>query len=213
MRRAPATLFLIALLGFAIAPQRAFGQSEGHFAIGGNFRVLSAPDGEAEGGVDPGLLWRFGHDSGGWGINYGLNWFDTDLQRTVGGSETPFGELRVRPFMGGYGYSRVFGATSVTIDAIGGYAINSFKLDPKANDAFRDRLGARTVDASVSNTFVIKPEVSVWVDLSKKVGLRINGGYLVARPKVKVTSSLGTDERRYRADMIVFQVGAVYSIF
>jgi hypothetical protein len=213
VRPTRAVVVLSALLGLAMVPTRVSAQSTGRFAVGGNFRILTAPDGEAEGSISPGLLWRFGHDEGGWGLNFGLNWYNTDLQRPVGGSETPFGQLRVRPFMAGYGYKVLFRNTSVTFDAIGGYAFTSFKLNPKADDAFRARLGAKTIDVSSSNTLVVKPEITVWIDLSERVGLQINGGYMFARPKVRVTSSLGEDERRYRADMVVLQVGAVYSIF
>lgn len=209
----PSVRSLLVVLLLGLVPATAAAQTEGVFAIGGNFRVLRSQDADASGSASPGLLWRFGHDASGWGLNYGLNWYNTDLATAIGGKATPFGELRVRPFMVGYGYKRAFNTLSITFDAIGGYAITSFKLDPRAVDALFLRLGARTIEASVANTVVVKPEITVWKDLGPKVGLQINGGYLIARPKVTITSSLGTDERRYRADMLVLQIGAVYSIF
>jgi hypothetical protein len=82
-----------------------------------------------------------------------------------------------------------------------------------ANDAYRDRLGARTITADASNTLVLKPEVSVWRDLSEKIGVRASVGYLIARPHIAVRSTLGEDKRRVNADMLMFKVGMVYSIF
>jgi hypothetical protein len=101
----------------------------------------------------------------------------------------------------------------VTADVLGGYSLNNFTLAPSASDAYRDRLGALGVSVDARNALVAKPEVGVWIDVSKKVGININGGYVVARPSITVRSTLGEDTRRIRADMFVLHVGAVYSIF
>ena len=39
------------------------------------------------------------HSKNGWGWRYGLSWFSTDIDRSIGGSNTELGQLRVRPFM------------------------------------------------------------------------------------------------------------------
>lgn len=96
---------------------------------------------------------------------------------------------------------------------MGGYAINSFELLPTFDDRYRASLNASTISADASNTLVLKPDVSAWVDLSRKVGLNISLGYMVARPDVTVSSSLGRDTRQIKADVLMFRVGAVYSIF
>jgi hypothetical protein len=41
----------------------------------------------------------------------------------------------------------------------------------------------------------------------------VTGWYLVARPRITVSSTLGGEAQRYRADMAIMRVGAVYSIF
>ncbi len=64
-----------------------------------------------------------------------------------------------------------------------------------------------------SNTIVVKPELSLWRDLSEKMGLRASVGYMVARPQITVSSTAGVDKRRVNADMLMFKVGVVYSIF
>jgi hypothetical protein len=191
----------------------ASAQTEGAVAVGMNVSIARGPSGHAMGHTNPGFLWRFGHGRTGWGWQYGLSWYATDLQQAIGPSTTAFGELHVRPIMGGYGYTRRFTRTAVTAKLLGGYAFTSFELEPTFDDAYRRTLGARTISTDVSNTFVLKPEISAWVDLGRKIGLNLSAGYMIARPEVTVSSTLGDDPRRIRADMFMFKVGAVYSVF
>ena len=182
--------------------------------MGGEFTARIPNDSTTvHGSYGPGLLWRFGHDETGWGWHWGLNWYATDLDRTVGGRDTELGELHVRPFMAGYGYTRVIRRATVTADVIGGYALTNISLTPAARDTYRDRLGASSATADASNTLAAKPEIAVWFDVNRKVGINVSAGYMVARPRVTVRSSLGDDDRRVRADMFMIKIGAVYSIF
>jgi hypothetical protein len=197
----------------AIAPSAYAQSDDNRFAIGGNFGVRIPPANDARGSKDIGLLWRFGHSETGWGWTSGLNWFSTDVQQTVAGSRMELGELRVRPFMGGYGYTYAMGRTALEANLLGGYAFTSFRLAPSAPDVYRDRLGARALSADAGNTFVVKPEVGLWVDLSGKVGLNMSAGYMIARPKVTIRSSLGDTTPRFRADMFMLRIGAVYKLF
>ena len=154
------------------------------------------PENAGHSGVS--FLWRFGQPKTGWGWHFGLNWFGTDLSRTIGGPNTEFGSLRVRPIMGGYGYTRVFGRTAVTGKLMGGYAFSSMKLSQEAMDAYQTRMGAQAVTVKASNAFVVIPEVNVWYNVNKKVGIRVSTGYVIARPDVIVTSTAGVDKRRVR---------------
>jgi len=74
-------------------------------------------------------------------------------------------------------------------------------------------LGGRSLTVDVSNTFTAKPQVNVWYDLGKKVGLNVSAGYVVARPTLMIRSTLGTEERHLNADMFTVKFGAAYSIF
>lgn len=210
--KSPRTLLLVAIIGLG-APPHARAQSEGSFALGGEVTTKMAGDREVRGHMGPTLLWRFGHGKPGWGFHYGLNWFATDLERSIGGESVEFGELKIRPFMAGYGYTYKVGRASITAAALAGYAFGSIEMEPVATDAYRDRLGARTISAEASNTFTAKPEIAVWYDINKKIGFRVNSGYIIARPHVTVHSSLGEDRRSVRADQFVLKAGMVYSIF
>ena len=60
---------------------------------------------------------------------------------------------------------------------------------------------------------MVNPEVIVWRDLTKRVGLRLSGGFMVARPSVTMITSAGEDKRSINADMAMITVGVVYKIF
>ena len=191
----------------------ALAQTTGKFAIGAHVSKRASTGPEAHGNLGIGLLWRIGHSKTGFGWDWGLNWVSVDVDRSIGGTATDLGELKLRPIMVGYGYTHVFGRTSISAKTLTGYAFTSMNMSSLANDAYRDRLGARTITADASNTLVLKPEVSLWRDLSEKIGVRASVGYLIARPHIAVRSTLGEDKRRVNADMLMFKVGMVYSIF
>ena len=46
-----------------------------------------------------------------------------------------------------------------------------------------------------------------------RLGLHIDTGYMIARPRVTVKSTLGEDTRVVRADMLSVRVGLAYSVF
>lgn len=206
-------LLLVTLLAVCGVSSAASAQEGNRFAVGGSFTHRGVDSSTAHGGRGPGIQWRIGHSSEGWGWQYGLNWYSLDIDRPIAGRVTPLGELRVRPFMGGYGYTHLMGPVAVTVDAIGGYALTRFDLQSEAATAYRESLGVRSVTVNMSNTPVVKPEVTVWVDLSRRIGLMANAGYIVARPLFTVSSSLGNDVERYRADAMSVTIGAVYKIF
>lgn len=195
------------------APHAASAQTGGKLALGADVSTRVSRNDDASGHVGVGLLWRFGHAKSGWGWHWGLNWYSTDLDRSIGGAAIDLGELHVRPVMAGYGYTHLFGRTAITATALAGYAYSSMSLTPAATAAFRDRLGAQSVSVDAANTLVFKPEVSAWYDINRKFGLKVSGGYMVARPRVTVRSTLGEDRRTVRADMLMLKAGVVYSIF
>jgi hypothetical protein len=187
-------------------------QEQNKFAIGVSWmqRAVEDAPGFSKGlGID----WRIGHSKDGWGWHYGLGWYATDLNRDIGGRTVPFGELRVRPFMGGYGYTKLIGRkTSITGDVIGGLAFTSFNLSAAATNAYQGPGGGPGASVQIGAAPVVKPEVDVWYDLSRRVGVSVNAGYLVVRPRITIDSPLGHESSRLRADAFTVTVGLVYSI-
>jgi len=191
----------------------AHAQTGGKFALGAELGVKIPGSSEAHGSEGIGLLWRFGHGKEGFGFHWGLNWYATDIERSVAGRDVELGELRLKPVMAGYGYTRNVGRFSVTGALLGGFAFTSMSLTPAAIDVYHDGLGARSVRADAGSALVLRPEVSTWYDINEKIGLHISTGYMIARPHVTVSSTLGEDKRRVHADMVGVKVGLAYSIF
>jgi hypothetical protein len=208
-------IVLAAFLFVSLPGVDAAAQSKGKFAVGGQFSRKHSVDGESHGSMGPGLLWRFGQSKQGWKYKYGLGWYSTQLDRAIGGDiPSEFGKLRVRPILGGYGYTHLIGKkTSIAASLLGGPAFTSFALSSDASDRFRSMLGAETIEAGAGHTFVLKPQISTWIDLNEKIGLNFTTGYVVARPTVTVRTPAGEDKRRVNADMMTFKVGMVYSVF
>jgi hypothetical protein len=192
-------------------------QAKNRFALGAEFKVKTSDraseEDYARGQLGPGLLWRFGSPKSGWGFHWGLNWYAVKLERPIGGAVTELGELHVRPFMAGYGYTMVIKRYAITADMLGGYAIGSIKISDPAAAAYRLTLGVPSAEANATNTLVLKPEIGVWYDLTKKVFVNVNAGYMFARPDVEIVTSAGTDVRKARADQFILKVGVVYSLF
>jgi hypothetical protein len=202
------------LLTFAPGADPASAQTRNRFAIGANITSRMASDESSIGNTHIGLQWRIGHSDTGWGWKYGLNWFTTRLDKPIGGRTVELGELHVRPIMGGYGYTHTIRHTAIAMNLLGGYAFGGFRLDDGAKALYRAYYGPqRDVETHAGNTFVLKPEVSVWRDLSKKVGLHASVGYMFARPDVTVESAAGIERHHVRADVLQLTIGAVYSIF
>lgn len=165
------------------------------------------------GHLSPGPVLRIGRGCTGWGLQTGLGWFSADLEQPLGSTVTGFGELKIRPILAGYGYTHPFGPATVTAKLMAGYAINSFEMRPAYEDGYRTLRGAASVSTDASNSLVLKPEVSTWIDAGPKVSMNVSIGYAIARPEVTVSSSLGSDHRHIRADMLSVTVGAVYRVF
>jgi hypothetical protein len=187
------------------------------FALGADFKIKTSDrasqEDYARGQLGPGLLWRFGTSKPGWGFHWGLNWYAVKLERPIGGTVTELGELHLRPIMAGYGYTYRIHHYAITADALGGYAIGNIKISDPASSAYQRTLGVASAEANASNTLVLKPEIGVWYDVTRKVYLNLNAGYMMARPDVEIVTTAGVDKRKARADQFVVKVGMVYSLF
>ena len=205
-----ASLFFALLI---LVPAELRAQTDGRIAVGGTVTTKQTPQSGSRGSTGLGFLWRIGHGHEGWGWRYGLNWYPVELQRPIDGLDYEFGELNVRPFMGGYGYTRVVRGAKVSANVLGGFALTSFSVRDDYALAYRFNTRGASIDADVSNAWVLKPEVSAWFDVARKVGINASAGYMIARPQLTVTGAVGPERKRLNADVIMIKIGAVYSIF
>jgi hypothetical protein len=205
----------IAAIGITIfaAARPAAAQQDNTLALGVSYTQRLADSSATHVNRSIGLAWRFGHGDTGWGPTAGLGWFAADIDRPIGGLTTEIGELHVKPLLAGYGYTYAFRRFSVSAELLGGFAFVSFHQAPVAADVYRDRLGARSVGISASNTLALRPQSNVWIDTSDRFGVNISVAYAVIRPRLTTATSLGRDSRRVNADNIGIGVGLVYKIF
>jgi hypothetical protein len=204
----------VATCVLALYASQAQAQVENRVAVGVAVMGQIADSSDTDRTVVASVEWRFRHDKPGWGWQYtALNWFETGLTQPIAGRDTNMGRLHIRPLMGGYGYTWVKRRTYITADLLAGYAFTSFDLDPAAEDTYRTRMGVRSVTTDSSNTIAINPEVHLWYDLNDRMGMKVTGGYVFARPSVTMTSSLGDDRREINADAFQVGVALVYKIF
>jgi hypothetical protein len=186
--------------------ERASGQEQNNFALGVSVSHRGSTDPLAHGDVGIGIKWRFGHGEPGWGWHYGLSWYETHLDRSLGGNKVEFGDLRIRPLMGGYGYTHAMGArTLVTGKVLGGFAFAGFHSEPPANVA------ALTVKTGFL-TPVVKPEISLWHDVGEKFGIGVDAGYIIARPRLTISGPSVQESAHFRADTLTLSAGVVYRI-
>jgi hypothetical protein len=207
--------YFASLLIFFMAATPAAAQSAGKVAVGGSVGTRMAPSSTVGGDkFGLGFLWRLGRSEEGFGWEGGLNWFAANVDHSVG--DTPafaLGELHVRPIMVGYGYTHLVGANAIKGSVQGGYAFSSFSTAPSAANLYRDRLGGLSLSTDAANTFVLKPQVSLWRDLNAKFGVKVTAGYMIARPNLTIRSTLGEERVRLNADRFMVDVGVVYSVF
>lgn len=204
----------IVTLALALLASPLQAQEKNSFAVGVNFTHRLANDDDSHGNGGVGLSWRVGHSKQGWGWTYGLGWFVSDLERTVSGQRLPFGELKVRPIVGGYGYThQISNRWFVTGDLVGGFAFTTFSLTPEAATTLAAAAHAERVDADSSFIPIVRPEVRTWYDINNRWGLTVGAWYAFARPNVTVTTATARDTLHIRADTFSLSTGIVYRIF
>jgi hypothetical protein len=211
MRVRTALVGQLLLVAGASADARA--QSDGFIAVGGGVVARASQQADVQDAHGPAFVVRVGPRGEGWGPRFGFNWYSTQLDKALDGEDQRFGSLRVRPLLIGYGYTTRRGSARVSFNLKAGYAITSFRVQRAFSAAYGSSGGAEPIQADASNALVLKPEVDTWIDLSRKLGLNINTGYLRARPTLVLATSGSRERQRVRADMFLVQVGVAYSIF
>ena len=201
------------VLGALLLAIPARAQEKNSFAVGVNFSQRLANDRDAHGNGGVGLSWRIGHSDQGWGWTYGLGWFTSDLDRSINGQRVHFGELKVRPIVGGYGYThRLTDRWFVTGNVVGGFAYTKLNLTPEASSALQAAANAEGLEVRSRFIPVVRPEIRTWYDLHEKWGLTVGAWYALARPSVTLTTPTSRETLHLRVDTFSVSTGIVYRI-
>ena len=186
----------------ALAPRRREGPLR---LIGAGASVrLNNPAGDAlaqKVGIGPMLRLRSGN---GLGPTIAFNWTDAEIEASPTGLPA-LATVRIRPVMAGVQYGFTRGRLGAGASVVAGYAFNSLAIDKTVAGS------GRAVD--VSNSFVWRPGVTLWYDVTQRIGLNVFGGYLFTRPEVTFVSDTEVVTHRLRANAVVISVGMAYWIF
>jgi len=142
----------------------------------------------------------------GFGPTIGLGWYQGDLTLSGISGDREVGRLRVRPLMGGVGYTWVTGrvATGVSINA--GISFNSIDL----NDQYRTFFGPGTqVSVDASNSFAVRPQIRFEYSVARKVGVYTSLGYFFTKFDNVIETPVGRFENEWDASSFNIFVGAM----
>ena len=199
----------IALLCMCVGVPAA-AQTEGRVGIGASVTWMSPTDSDVGSLVGFGPLIRL-NPKKGFGIAGALNWFRADVDNPSGAGGD-FARLRVRPLMGGVAYTVGNQPVLVSFSAVTGPSFNDLDFHDDYIRALQP--GPFTPDLDIDNSWAYRVGVNVTYSVAKRVGIVGFGGYVWNRPDVVYHDQFGTEFRnRWKADAIVFSIGAVYSIF
>ena len=183
----------------------AWAQTEGRVSVGGSLTMNNTTDSDLSTAISVGPLVRL-NPRKGWGPAGALNWFRADIDNPSGG-DGAFATLRVRPLMAGVAYTVGSGRVLTSFSIVGGPSFNRARFD----DDFTGAAGS-TIEAE--NSIAVRPGVGITWTVAPRVAIVGFGGYLINRPDTVYRNAAGVETvNRWKADSVVFSIGAVYSLF
>jgi hypothetical protein len=60
---------------------------------------------------------------------------------------------------------------------------------------------------------VVKPNVTVWYDLFRHVGVGVGAAYLVARPQQTITTAAGIQQQNLKTDAFELSTGVTFGLW
>jgi hypothetical protein len=213
-----AFVVLVLILG---GPTSVYAQSDKHVAVGVQLTKRVFTDDAFDSSVGLSFLYRIRkhrQPENGWRFRvpaFGFNWGRVDTTMPVAGEDTKLGKLRVRALLVGVAEALVMnhGKDELSFNVLAGPAFTHFSVGDEAREAYRQRLGADPVAIDAKNTIAVRPGVSYWHDLSKRLGFHAAINYIIARPEVVVRTPDGETRSRWNADNVAFKAGLAVGIF
>lgn len=149
----------------------------------------------------------------GWGVVVDVGPQSFSIVSDAGGTSTLLGDLRLWSFMGGIARTRVINRTEATVGVSGGIGLGSFSPSLGARDAY-GRLGIFGLEGAASNTWLVKPQASVWYNLSDRLAATVSASYIFGRPTVRLSSPNAVPfDRQVTASTFSVGAGIGFKIF
>ena len=171
--------------------------------LGASVRVTRPSETTLERALAAGPLLRL-RPRNGLGPSVAFNWTNAEIGSGPGG-RPGLAALRLRPVMGGVEFGAVRGRFWAGASVVAGYSFNRLQVDTT-------RAGPGRAVA-VGNSFVWRPGAAVWIDVTRRVGINVFGGYLFTSPAVTFASDASIATERTSANAAVVSVGVAYWIF
>ena len=140
----------------------------------------------------------------GLGPTIAFNWMNADVEAGPSGRPA-LAALRLRPVMAGVEYGIARGRFAAGASVVAGYSFNGLDIDTA-------RAGAGRAIA-VRNSWVWRPGIGAWWDVSRRLGIHAFYGYLFTQPAVTFASDAAIATERLRVNAAVVSVGVAYWIF
>jgi hypothetical protein len=178
---------LCGVLSAAVTAQRP-----DRVALGAAISVANPRESGLETAVGAGPVLRLPPREG-WGPSFGFSWLRL---------EDEVNEYRIRPIMAGVSYSLNRDRVWISPSLVAGIALNSVK-DREDDDTLFE----------LDNSFAWRPGVSVWYDLTDRVGLNTFLGYVVTRPDLRLEGLPDSSTIEFEADSLVWTAGFAVWVF
>jgi hypothetical protein len=177
--------------------------------VGATIGVVAPLDSEVEVGPVYGVTLGLAPTKG-WSWAGNLGWFTGDLLVEDAGVSRDVGQITVRPFMGGVGYTWVYGKLFTTVSFTAGISFNSADVDADYREVFGP---GTSVSLEMDNSFCAKPAVEVEYELSRKWALMTYGGFLFTSINSRLNTPVGTYEDQWNASHFSVQAGIMFYPF
>ena len=107
-------------------------------------------------------------------------------------------------------FTRRAGPLEASAGLSAGYGFGGFTLDRVARDRYGMQ-GFFGLEPDVTNTWVLKPSVSLWFNLNNRWATTVSASYVTARPTIKFGS--GLPDRQIKADAFGVAAGLGFKVF
>jgi hypothetical protein len=183
-----------------------------HMGVGAGITFIKPTNSDGNSSQGVAFVYRWHSFHSGWGPSFGIDWHSTDFNHSFGSVDAPFGTLRTRALLLGYGHTQRIHRFSASASVSGGYSFNDFSTAGAAGPAAA-AAGVSLVGVSIGNSAVLRPDVAVWYDVFRHVGVGVSAAYLVSRPTETMTTAIGSQSQRLRADAFELTVGVAVGVW
>ena len=177
--------------------------------VGMNFYRPNDDGGKSSEGIAIVYRWHSFHS--GWGPTFGIDWHTTDFDQ-LGPVDAPLGSLRMRALLAGFGYRHRIHRFNAAANLSAGYSFNHLTVDSGLGPAFA-RTGVSLLDVHVNDSLLIKPDVGLWYDLFKHVGIGVSAAYLFNKPDEVIRTTAGSGTRQLNANTFALAAGLTFGVW